>query len=551
MTIKTDTYTGNGTRQDISVGFKPELVIVIPATAEHCGVKIEDFWCGRSNVLSATDSFISGAKLTDKGFSLGSGSRMNGNGVAYHYLAVARSSALKMAFAGIQGNGQTGRVVKLDDSTLTPAAVIAKRDSPRDGVLQVGSSTTALLGATASTEAGAITALSQGQFTVSNSVYVNEYNAGAELGEGIDFIAFESGANFSATSYTGNGANRSVNLGFQPKAVLVAKISGTVQAGRIKTDTMGSDNAKALSNSQAMTSHGITFTATGFDLTAASILNSNNDIFVVVAFRDHTESAIPAPAVKKSGKKAIFLPGRTSGSHIDCGTSDSLIIDGAITLEWVGAIEPVGRATPVPFLWRGSATANTASTCSLALYANGFVGSPGNWSGPLLAIGCGDRLDLATSSIGIRSSWRTGLLLEYGKLAHLMATHDGTGGWNFYKNGKLIRQRKLDLVTDGSMPNIDGISGHRMMIGGMYNSGAAVNNLQRQRFCLGRLYNRALTPSEVASRFARAGLGSSEADVTSGLVEEWDAVNASGSTLAATVSSANNGAIVGGSIITL
>ncbi|NTA37544.1 hypothetical protein [Agrobacterium salinitolerans] len=346
-------------------------------------------------------------------------------------------------------------------------------------------------------------------------------------------------------------ANRSVNLGFQPKAVLVAKISGTVQAGRIKTDTMGGDNAKALSSSQAMTSHGITFTATGLDLTAASILNSNTDTFLVVAFRDHTESAIPAPAVKKSGKKAILLPGRTSGSHIDCGTSDSLIVDGPITLEWVGAIEPIGRATPVPFMWRGSATTNTAGTCSLALYANGFVGSPGNWSGPLLCIGCGDRLDLATNSTGIRSSWRTGLLAEYGKFNMFTAKHEGGGVWTFSKNGKLIRQRTLNLVSDGSMPNIDGVAGHRMMLGAMYNAGAPVNNLQRQRFMSARIYNRALSQSEISSRFARACLDSDEADITSGLVEEWDAVNASGSTLTATVSSANNGAIVGGSIIAL
>jgi hypothetical protein len=89
-----------------------------------------------------------------------------------------------------------------------------------------------------------------------------------------------------------------------------------------------------------------------------------------------------------------------------------------------------------------------------------------------------------------------------------------------------------------------------MILGAAYNAGAPVQ-MSRQRVSLARLYNRALTPSEVASRFARAGLGSSEADVTSGLVEEWDAVNASGSTLPATIASANNGAIVGGSIIAL
>ena len=55
-----------------------------------------------------------------------------------------------------------------------------------------------------------------------------------------------------------------------------------------------------------------------------------------------------------------------------------------------------------------------------------------------------------------------------------------------------------------------------------------------------------------ALRFAREALGSSETDVTTGLAEWWDARNASGSSLPASVSSTNNGTIsAAGRVITL
>lgn len=549
MSIATGTYTGNGTLQDVALSFRPELVIIAPETAEHVGIKIEDFWCGRSNVLSATDSYISGAKLTDDGFSLGQGTRMNGSGVAYHYLAVARSASFGMSFAGLQGNGASGRVVSIDDATLTPAAVLAKRDSTREGVLQVAANVSALL-AGGGTVSGAISSLTAGGFTVSSSVYVNEYDPGAELGEGIDFIAFESGDHFVATTYTGTGATQDIALGFQPKAVLIARISGSTVTARLKIDTMSGDNAKALSDAQAMAAQGITFTATGIQLSAAASFNTNLVDHVIIAFGDHTEATIAAPAVVTTGKKAVLLPGAGVAAHIDCGTDASLVVDGALTLEWMGGIEPLRRTSPVPMLWRGDAVTDTALSCSFALYANGFVGSPGNWSGPLMAIGCADRIDLSTSSTQIRSSWRTGLIPEFGKMNHWVATHDGSGGWNFYKNGRLVRQRTLDL-TSVPLPNIDGQAGHRMMIGGMHNGSSAVNNTQRQRFMLGRVYDAALTPAEVATRFEIAGLGSGGTDPDTNLVEEWDAANASGSSVPATVSSANNGTITGGSVINL
>lgn len=185
--------------------------------------------------------------------------------------------------------------------------MIAKRDSPRDAILQVGALTSARLGGVALTEAGAITGLAQGQFTVSSSVFVNEYNPAAELGEGIDFIAFEAGSNFAVANYTGTGAAQTVALPFRPKALLHAKLTGSVvTTGRIKTDTMGSDEAKVVSNGAALQSAGMTFVAGGLQLTAASPANTSGDTFVVIAFRDHTEDAIGAPAVKRRRPDPFF-----------------------------------------------------------------------------------------------------------------------------------------------------------------------------------------------------------------------------------------------------
>lgn len=102
MSIKTGTYIGNDDHQAIEVGFRPEVVIACAVTLEQCGIKIEDFWCGRSNVLSASDSYISGAKFTDKGFTVGPAATWNKLGTTYHYLALSRSAALKIGFAGLQ-----------------------------------------------------------------------------------------------------------------------------------------------------------------------------------------------------------------------------------------------------------------------------------------------------------------------------------------------------------------------------------------------------------------------------------------------------------------
>lgn len=543
MSLATGTYTGNGSYQRISVGFRPELVIIKRAAADYLAFKVDDLWCGRANNLGAADSFASSVRLASTGFAVGSHARVNTNGDTFHYLALARSSDFKMAMAGWQGNG-AARTIQLDDSAVTPSAVIVKRDSTRDAAILVSGSTCARMGGTTNAEAGAISNFAAGSFDVSSSVYVNEYDPALELGEGINGIAWEAGANIAVTTYLGDGTqNRTITLPFTPKAVIVQKVDGAALSARLKTDTMPSGDTAPATNA-ALQSNQLSIVTNGVQTGSSTSLNGSGENYCLIAFKDHSTAALAAPAVRRSGRKAVLLPGRGATSWIDCGTDASLVVDGALTLEWMGSLEPTGRTTPTAMMWRGSGTGNTSTTCSFAFYANSF--SPGDWSGPQFAIGCADRIDLALASTEIRSSWRTGLIPEFGRFNHWAMTHNGSGVWKLYKNGRLVRLRSLDL-TGVPLPNIDGQAGHRMVLGAMYNSGAPAN-MQRQYLMLARIYNRALTAAEVTSRFARAGLRSSEADVTSGLVEEWDAANASGSSLPATVASANNGTITGGSV---
>ena len=83
------------------------------------------------------------------------------------------------------------------------------------------------------------------------------------------------------------------------------------------------------------------------------------------------------------------------------------------------------------------------------------------------------------------------------------------------------------------------------------NTGLAPIRPLRMYLALARVYSAALTLTQVNARYQRAAKGVNTADVTAGLLEEWDAQNATGTTLPAGINSANNGTIVGGSIVSL
>jgi len=112
----------------------------------------------------------------------------------------------------------------------------------------------------------------------------------------------------------------------------------------------------------------------------------------------------------------------------------------------------------------------------------------------------------------------------------------------------LVKQRQYNLVSK-SLVNAVGGTGHKTVIGGRYN-GSSIINSTRCDFLLARVYSEALSDINVAIRYAKASQGAS-ADYTTNMAEEWDASNARGTSLPATVNAANNGTIVGGAIVRL
>ena len=84
--MKVGTYTGNGTGQSIgSMGFSPELVIVLPNTAQRA---VLHFAGGRTYRFDTGTSIASGVTSMDAdGFTVGTAVETNAATVGYHYVA--------------------------------------------------------------------------------------------------------------------------------------------------------------------------------------------------------------------------------------------------------------------------------------------------------------------------------------------------------------------------------------------------------------------------------------------------------------------------------
>lgn len=124
---------------------------------------------------------------------------------------------------------------------------------------------------------------------------------------------------------------------------------------------------------------------------------------------------------------------------------------------------------------------------------------------------------------------------------------NGSGRWRLYINGRLVKQRNIDMagvtLTDdaGTRSNAGAGTGHTTMFGARW-SGSAAGNLARMTMCGASVYGSELTPAQARQMWRRNFLAdTSQADITP--VERWLADDASGTSWPATISAANNGTI--------
>lgn len=560
---QTGTYTGNGTTQSVTLPFRPSLVIVKGNTTEFA------IFGNDTNFMKRTDHFLNAASIsgtdgitiTDTGFTVGSNARGNSNAITYHYFAYCDNGSDNLLQGNWAGNFQTGRTVDL--FTRKPiAGLIAKRDNNRAAVWIVadkaenywfnGSANVVSSNTTLNSETG--------QLTVGNGDEINQW--GGLLGEGVNGLAFakDSDAVF-VTTYIGTGAARNLTLPFIPEAFLISTRNVASPTSRAWFGSLAAGQDLPLTNQGIATG---TFTVSGSRIAFVGAgLNATGVEYGIYAFRRLRFNRWVQPnnlpiVINKSVELA-------STGYIDCGNSDSLQISGAITMEWFGSLylpdttQYTGSADIDtlagnqdklnPLIFRSSGADMTANAVSFGMAISAGTVSVDSYIDCSVLVAMHDYWGmLQSNSVGDLDNhpWNTGITIPANENVHILVTHAGSGYWTLYVNGVRIKERKRDeLLASTPRANVTGYSGHKTVIGGRLRNGS-IANANGGSFRLARIYNRALTESEVQDNYLSTF---GKANATAGFVEEWDASKAYNTIMPATVNGANNGAITNGIVI--
>lgn len=539
MRVAIGTYISDGNRRTIDLGFRPAQVFIKGDSTLNIAQRSYETWCARTNTLAASDSFLDGIGFIGESILIGAAATINTNGVRYYWVALGEDGADDFEVLSYIGNGAAGHAIT-KAVAKAPIAVLTKRDGTAAAVFKVPGVASVL--ATGASVAECYSDLSADVLTVTAVTNVNEYNSAGGLGEGIDsFVAY--GGNCRVVTWSSGASGQFIDCGGDPLAALIFRTDTTGVPAHFVTRDM--HDAAPITN-LGIAANTATLAPGGIVLGSGSTLRTGTFYALVFCRKDTVAKYTPPPIVVRE-RKAVYLPGRGTAAQVDCGTSDATLkIDGAISIEWYGVAWPDQYNTNVGvhLLERGIGPSGSAGAYSWGLAAVQVQDL--SWSGAQLAAITTNQWNEAAPLDN--AVWRTGVLMPWGRPAHIMAVHEGSGRWLMYLNGRLVKQRRINLAT-----NIVSGTGHRTGFGMRRNTAdTAWTQAQRMMIMSGRVYAAALTADQVAHRFEREALGSNVADITTGLAEWWDAGDASGTSLPATVNAANNGTIsAAGRVVTL
>jgi hypothetical protein len=190
--VSVGSYTGNGTSQNINVGFHPDFVFLKnSATTGAAMYNVTESLGLNSYVFS--DSAVVTTGITNlittpvSGFSLGNSAVANGNTNTHYYVAFAGASDTRtssgtftMAQGTYTGTGATGTYINIDNLDFKPDLVIVKADSTqvaafRTSLMQGDKTATMSLGTAHFT--GGIVAIESHGFTIGSSTILNTSGA--------------------------------------------------------------------------------------------------------------------------------------------------------------------------------------------------------------------------------------------------------------------------------------------------------------------------------------------------------------------------------------
>jgi hypothetical protein len=539
--MKTAIGSGVGTAArgvSFNPGFVPRAIFLATDSAQYMAYWTEGMWVGRSNTLGSFDSYINGIRIEGTTVYLGTDAKVNGSAVPFYWAAIGEDGSDDFEIARWMGNATAGRTIALQ-TKKTPFAFLSKRDSTRTGVVKVaGATTTAFLDGT--TPSDCITSLGNGVVTVTAANEVNEFNNASGLGEGIEGLALFESQNCQAVTWTNGTSGQVIPCNTDPLFALIFRTDGTGGGAYFVTREMiQPDYAKPVQNT-AMATNIVGLQPGGIRLGSASTVRTGVWNALVFGRNENAEKKTPAILIK--GKKGVYFPGRSVSAYVNCGNSDATLkISGSVSIEWFGSVwaESSTSTSDLTFITRG--VGPFATTLGYSWGLGGLHKPDLSWSGPFVH-GITNSIFAHTEPLDA-CAWRTGVLIPEASPTHYVLTVDGSL-CKLYVNGKLTRQR--DNVFS---PGVVGGTAHYTGFGARPTTGATWTNFQRMIAMGGSVYNRALTADEVVARFEREAYGSKVTDVTSGLAERWDFSSLTSSTLPATVSSTNNGALSGGATV--
>lgn len=540
MRVAIGTYVSDGARRTIDVGFRPKQVFIKAEGNYNLAQRSDNIWVGRTNVLAASDSFLDGVGFFGEEMVIGVDATINTSGARYHWCAIGEDGSDDFETVSYMGNATAGHVLNTRIQK-TPIAVLTKRDSTLAGVAKIPGVTMAadLVGAAVSECYSAVNA---GALTLTAVTNVNQYTT-AGLGEGIGSLVLYGGSNAKVVTWSSGASGGFIDCGGDPLAALIFRTDTTGIEAHFVTRNM--PDAYPITTT-AKTTSTATLVPGGIVLGSSATLRTGT-FYAIVFCRKDTTAKVSPPQIIVRERKAVYLPGRGTAAKVDCGTSDATLkIDGAITIEWNGMVfaDQYNGESHAHLLERGVGPAATPGAYSWGVL--GVQKHDFSWSGPQLA--CIPTNNFGDAAPLDEAVWRTGIVMPYGRPFQMTAVHEGSGRWLMYLNGVLVKQRRINLAT-----NILSGAGHRTQFGARRNTAdSADTQYQRMMILSARVYSAALSSSQVASRFVRELMGSTETDITSNLAELWDARNASGTSLPASVNSANNGTIsANGRVVTL
>lgn len=556
------TYTGTGAALDVNLGWRPKFVIVKSESATQACWVTRHTWFGRAGHFTNTAFEGSGTPLTitTTGFSVGTAADVNTGAAVYHYFAIRDDGYECILTRDHAGNTSASRTLDYF-SGYSLAAAIFKRDNTQYPSITIPSGGAVLGDGSAATSC---VINSDGTITVGQGLDINVWSGSS----GESCVALGIVANHPAvyvTTYTGTAATKNITTPFDEIECFLAwpRSTGTSQIGIMWTSTLTTaGHYFALGATAKVTTGASIASVTGGTITLGTIggMNQNGKSYVLIAFRKNRAGGQTASGPTSRPLRSTKHVDLEASAYISCGTSDTLKIDGAMTMEWFGAHGETGvngwtlgasandETKQAPLIWRGGGADGIAGNTSWGMFAGpNYNGSTVMQSVFVAVCNFFDIPQVFGSyDLDANQPWVTGVSFPGNRLQHICVTHNGSGYWRVYVDGMLVKERNRDMLS-ASTPraNIASGSGHTTVINGRKRAGGTPDHTgYRMGFYMARIYSRALTSGEVWQNY-NALFNDNTLSVVTGYTEEWKASGATGSSLPATVSSANNGTITG------